>query len=122
MVKMRIKVIAVVAGSIATISIGAFAFVILNSTYKGNIPLLSAGLATLLCSIAGGYAAMRIGQMDSARFGALSGLAAAIVVLLATIRFEMISMLGYILLMIIWTAGGGLGAYLSLQMRGSVLS
>jgi hypothetical protein len=100
MVKMRIKVIAVVAGSIVTISIGAFAFMILNSTYKGNIPLFSAGLATILCSIAGGYAAVRIGQMDSACFGALSGLAAAIVVLLATISLEIISTLGYILLVI----------------------
>ena len=110
---MKMKVIAVVASALVILFLGAIAFVVLNDIYRGNLPWLQTGLAAFLCSLVGGYAAARMEQTNSTRIGTLSGLTAALVVLLPATVASMISLLGGVALVVVWTVGGGLGAYLT---------
>ena len=113
---MKTKIIAVVAGALVTLFSWAIAFVVLNGIYRGNFPWLLTGLVAFLCPVVGGYFAARLGQIDSQRFGALSGLGAGLVVLLVAIvvgRLASNMTLVGVVLAVVGTVGGGVGAFLA---------
>ena len=113
---MKTKIIAVVAGALVTLFSWAIAFVVLNSIYWGNFPWLLTGLVAFLCPIVGGYLAARLGQINSKCLGALSGLGAGLVVLLVAIvasRLAPNATLAGVVLVVVGTVGGGVGAFLA---------
>lgn len=113
---MKTKIIAVVAGALMTLFSWAIAFVVLNGIYRGNFPWLLMGLVAFLCPIVGGYLAARLGQTDSMRLGALSGLGAGLVVLLVAIVVSCSApntTLAGIVLVVVGTVGGGVGTFLA---------
>ncbi len=113
---MKTKIIAVVAGALVILFSWAIAFVVLSSIYWGNFPWLLTGLVAFLCPIVAGYLAARLGQINSKRFGALSGLGAGLVVLLVAIvasRLAPNTTLAGVVLVVVGTVGGGVGAFLA---------
>ena len=102
------KVIAIVAGALVTLILGAIAFAILVWYYHGNVPWV---LAPLLCSTGGGYVATRLAQVRGLTTGALSGLVAGLMVvaLAALVTKGVNTTLAAVLLTIIFAAGGALG-------------
>ena len=113
---MKARIIAVVAGALMTLFSWAIAFAVLNGIYRGNFPWLLTGLVAFLCPIVGGYLAARLGQTDSMRLGALSGLGAGLVVLLVAIVVSYSApntTLAGIVLVVVGTVGGGVGTFLA---------
>ena len=113
---MKTKSVAVIAGALATLFLWAIAFVILNGVYSGNFPWLLSGLTVLLCSLIGGYVASRLEHTNFIRLGTLSGFVAGLIVFLAAAIASGLApnttLIG-VLMMVIGTFGGGLGAYLT---------
>jgi hypothetical protein len=116
----KTKVIAVVVGALATLFLWAIAFVVLNGIYQGNFPWLLTGLAAVLCPLLGGYTAARLSQTNSLRLGALSGLSAGLVVLLAAALVSHLApntTLAGVGLVVVGALGGGVGTCLSPEQR-----
>ena len=80
---MKTKATPTVIGALLTLLLWVLAFAVLNAIYQGNLPWLLTGLAALLCPLAGGYLAARLSRTDGVRLGALSGLSAGLILLLA---------------------------------------
>ena len=113
---MKTKAVAVVAGALVTLFLWIIAFVILNGVYRGNFPWLLSVLTALLCSLIGGYVAARLEHMNGARLGALSGFGAGLVVVFAAAIASSLALnttLAGVLMMVVGTFGGGVGAYLT---------
>ncbi len=113
---MKAKTVAVVAGALVTLFLWAIAFVILNGVYRGNFPWLLTVLATLLCPLIGGYVTARLEHSNGSRLGALSGFGAGLaVVFVAAIASNLApnTTLAGILMVVVGTFGGGVGAYLA---------
>jgi len=109
------KPIAIVVGALATLTLGAIAVAILMACYR-DVPLLPAVLAPFLCSLIGGYVATRLARTRGLAIGALSGLAAGLVMLLVAAivsRLAPNTTLAGVLLMLVWTVGGALGGWLT---------
>jgi putative membrane protein (TIGR04086 family) len=108
------KLIAIVVGALVTLALGAVAFAILFHYYYGNVPLLPAVLAPLLCSLSGGYVATRLAQVRGLAIGALSGLVAGLVVVAWAVLFTgPNTVLASVLLVAPCVAGGTLGGWLT---------
>ena len=109
------KVIAIVAGALVTLTLGAVALAILFHYYHGNVPLLPAVLVPFLCSLIGGYLATRLARVRGLITGALSGLVAGLmaVALVALVTKGVNTTLAAVLLTIIFAAGGALGGWLT---------
>ncbi|MEA3398017.1 MAG: hypothetical protein U9R05_11190 [Chloroflexota bacterium] len=109
------KIIAIVAGALVTLILGAVAFAILVWYYQGNVPWISAVLAALLCSAGGGYVATRLAQVRELSTGAFSGLLAGLmaVALVALVAKGVRTTLAAVLLTVIFAAGGALGGWLT---------
>ncbi|MBL7063860.1 MAG: hypothetical protein ISS49_06565 [Anaerolineae bacterium] len=109
------KIIAIVAGALVTLILGAVAFAILVWYYQGNVPWISAVLAALLCSAGGGYVATRLAQVRELSTGAFSGLLAGLmaVALVALVTKGVRTTLAAVLLTVIFAAGGALGGWLT---------
>lgn len=110
------KLIPIILGAMMTLTMGAIALVVVPVLYHGNVPSLPAVLAALLCSVIGGYLATRRAKVRGLATGALSGVAAGVVVLLiaaAVTGLAANSTLAAILLTPFWTLGGAMGAWLT---------
>jgi putative membrane protein (TIGR04086 family) len=110
------KLIAIVAGALVILALGAVAFAILFSYYHGNVPLLPAVLAPFLCSLSGGYVTTRLAQVRGLTIGALSGLVAGLVMLLIAAvasRLAPNTTLAGVLLVLVWIMGGAMGGWLT---------
>lgn len=112
---MKTKAFAVVAGALVTLFLWAIAFVILNGVYRGDFPWLLTVLAAFLCPLIGGYVTA-LEHSNGSRLGALSGFGAGLaVVFVAAIASGLASntTLAGILMVVVGTFGGGVGAYLT---------
>jgi len=110
------KLIAIVVGALVTLTLGAVVLAILLHRYHGNVPLLPAVLAPLLCSLIGGYMTTRMARVRGLTTGALSGLVAGLVMLLigaVASRLAPNTTLAGVLLTLVWTVGGTLGGWLT---------
>jgi hypothetical protein len=113
---MKTKATPIVIGALLTLLLWVLAFAVLNAIYQGNLPWLLTGLAALLCPLAGGYLAARLSGTNSVRLGALSGLSAGLVLLLAGVlasRLAPNTTLTGIGLVVVGAVGGGIGTLLS---------
>ena len=118
---MKTKTSAVVVGGLLTLLLWTIIFVGLNRFFQGRFPSvpvgwLLIGLAALLCPLAGGNVAARLARTLSLRLGALTGVSAGLVVLLAgtlASRLAPNTTLAGIGLAAIGALGGGLGTFLS---------
>lgn len=108
------KPIAIVAGALVTLTLGAVAFAIMFSYYHGNVPWVPAVLAPFLCSLIGGCVATRLAQVRGLVIGALSGLVAGLVVVAwATLFAGPNTVLASVLLVAGCAVGGSVGGWLT---------
>jgi putative membrane protein (TIGR04086 family) len=112
---MRNKIMPVAVGALATLALGAIALAVLSARYHGNVPLLPAVLAVLLCSLSGGYLATRLAQVRGLTTGALSGLIAGLgaVAWTALVAKGMYTTPAIVLAPVICVVGGALGGWLT---------
>jgi len=108
------KALPIIIGSAVTLTLGTIALMALPAYYHGDIPLLPAVLAPILCSLSGGYVAARLAQDHGLATGALSGLVAGLsVVVLATLFARLAVTVAAILVACIFVASGASGGCLA---------
>ncbi len=111
---MKSKTLSIIVGSAVTLTLGTIALMALPAYYHGDIPLLPTGLATILCSLSGGYAAAHLAQDHGLAIGTLSGLVAGLsVVGLATLVTGPAMIVAAILVAGIFVASGASGGWLA---------
>jgi len=108
------RTLPIIIGSAVTLTLGTIAILALPACYHGDIPLLPAVLATILCSLSGGYAAARLAQDHGLAIGTLCGLVAGLsVVGLATLVAGPAMTVAAILVAGIFVASGASGGWLA---------
>lgn len=111
---MKSKTLSIVVGSAVTLTMGTSTLMTLPAYYHGDIPLLPAVLATILCSLSGGYAAACLAQDHGLAIGTLSGLGAGLsVVGLTTLLAGPAMTVAAILVAGIFVASGASGGLLA---------
>lgn len=111
---MKSKTLSIIVGSAVTLTLGIIALMALPAYYHGDIPLLPAVLATILCSLSGGYTAARLAQDHGLAIGALSGLGAGVAVVgLAALFAGPAMIVAAILLTGIFVVSGASGGWLT---------